>query len=119
MSDAGREFESLQKRLVELVAALEHGNIDPHALDGALYSVRLEFERLQSNAFGVHAASGHDRDRREGAAREVQRLVAVALDLAARRRDEVAGELSRARQAKRRLGFYKDATTGDSCDIAG
>jgi hypothetical protein len=112
-------FESLRKRLTDLVASLERGDVDPRALEGALYSVRIEFERLQSNAFGMHVRSSGEHERREGAAREVQRLVAVALDLASRRRDEIAEELDRTREARRRLGFYKSDTSGDSCDIAG
>ncbi|MCC6408140.1 MAG: hypothetical protein IT453_13340 [Planctomycetes bacterium] len=119
MSDSLRGFDGLQKRLTELVTALERGDVDPRALEGVLYSVRIEFERLQSNAFGLHARTSGESESREGAAREVQRLVAVALQLAAKRRDEVAFELDRTREAKKRLGFYRDATTGDSCDIAG
>ncbi|MCE9593743.1 MAG: hypothetical protein K8S98_06085 [Planctomycetes bacterium] len=119
MADTLAGFETLRKRLTDLVASLERGDVDPRALEGALYSVRMEFERLQSNAFGMHVRSAGDRDRREDAAREVQRLVAVALDLAAHRRDEIAVELDRTREARRRLGFYKNDASGDSCDIAG
>lgn len=116
---AAKGFDALRRRLSELVAALERGDVDAQALEGVLYSTRVEFERLQSNAFGLHVTRPEERDRREGAAREVQRLVAVALDLAARRKDEVAQALERTRGAHKRLGFYKDADTGDSCDIAG
>ncbi|MCK6445934.1 MAG: hypothetical protein L6Q99_06025 [Planctomycetes bacterium] len=116
---AAKGFEALRRRLSELVAALEHGEVDAQALEGVLYSTRIEFERLQSNAFGLHVARPEERERREGAAREVQRLVAVALDLAARRKDDVARELERTRDARKRLGFYQDADTGDSCDVRG
>jgi hypothetical protein len=113
-------FEKLKRRLTELVNALEHGDFDLRALEGALYSARVEFERLQSNALGLHVDGQAERDLRERGAREVQRLVAVALDLAARRKDQVAAELDRTRQARARQRYYDDSTErGGSCDLDG
>lgn len=119
MGESSQSYEPLRRRLGELVAALEGGDPDAQALEGVLHSVRLEFERVHSRALGQPGASAGQRELCESAAREVQRLVAVALDLAARRRDEAAQELSRTRAAQQRLGFYRDAATGDSCDVAG
>ncbi len=111
------EFERLKRRLVELITALERGDLEARALESAMYSARIEFERVQSNALGHGDES---REELESDAQDVQRLVAVALDLASRRKDGVGDQLARLKKTDSRLRYYGDSTErGASCDLDG
>jgi hypothetical protein len=103
--------------LDELLACLEaHGSPEPAAVEAVWRRVQARFEGVHGALAGVAQAD----EAVQTSLAHCRRLYAVALGMAARRRDELSAERTALGAARSRLRRVKsDGQSGGSCDVRG